>query len=586
MYMNNAALRGDEDEFEYDDEMLSEFKKCLNDPIYFIENYIQIISGQKLIYFKMREYQKKYIRLLHENSNVMCMWGRQSGKSVSSAAYIAWKIIFNPNVKVLLLADQQDKALEQLKRIKEMIEYVPLWMQMSVKKWAEKRISLSNKSEIRAAATHKKAASGYTVNFLYLDEFALVEDNISQDFMASVFPTVSSDPNAKIAITSTPRGKNNFYRMWSKNEKKRATGTFEPSDFITYKIRWNDVPGRDDVWRLGEIEKIGEIGFKQEYDCEFEGSLATLVHSDYLQHMKDIYMANPVNVLDEKKLRIFSWPIPKRVLEENNYEYLITVDPAMGTKQDYTVAIVWLIKSNTDIEQVAVYQSNDVPPHAFVSKILALCKMYHEPYVIVETMETAGGIIIGSLINQNDYYNVINMQKEGVGFRMTHEVKIKACTLLQVYCEKSILKLRDELTYGEVEMFGKRGNTYKAIGDNHDDLVMATLGMLNYVNSPYFYGNMDEISIYRKRSKLTTNGAETSDDPQIKEALSRMMEEDEVKGGGAYASGAFIIQGNSKTTFEDATRWKEESSMPNQRGNPMFNPHANGNAMWHYNGGY
>jgi len=202
MYMNNAALRGDEDEFEYDDEMLLEFKKCLNDPIYFIENYIQIISEQKLVYFKMREYQKKYIRLLHENSNVMCMWGRQSGKSVSSAAYIAWKIIFNPNVKVLLLADQQDKALEQLKRIKEMIEYVPLWMQMSVKKWAEKRITLSNKSEIRAAATHKKAASGYTVNFLYLDEFALVEDNISQDFMASVFPTVSSDPNAKIAITS------------------------------------------------------------------------------------------------------------------------------------------------------------------------------------------------------------------------------------------------------------------------------------------------------------------------------------------------------------------------------------------------
>jgi len=322
------------------------------------------------------------------------------------------------------------------------------------------------------------------------------------------------------------------------------------------------------------------------HNCEFEGSLATLVHSDYLQSMKDSYMMNPVNVLDEKKLRIFSWPIPKKVLDEYNYEYLITVDPAMGTKQDYTVAIVWLIKSNTDIEQVAVYQSNDVPPHAFVSKILALCKMYHQPYIIVETMETAGGIIIGSLVNENDYYNVINMQKEGIGFRMSHDVKIKACTLLQVYCEKSILKIRDELTYGEIEMFGKRGNTYKAIGDNHDDLVMATLGMLNYVNSPYFYGNMDEISIYRKRSKLITNGAETSDDPQIKEALSRMLEEDEVKGGGAYASGAFIIQGNSKTVFEDATRWKEESHMSNQRGNPMFNPHANGNSMWHYNSGY
>ena len=584
--MSNAALRGDFDEFEYTEEMIEELIKCKNDPVYFIENYVWVISAQKKVLLKLREYQKTYIGMIHENPNVMCMWGRQSGKSVSSAAYIAWKIIFNPNVKVLLLADQQDKALEQLKRIKEMIEGVPLWMQMGVKKWAEKRIIFSNNSEVRAAATHAKAASGYTVNFLYLDEFALVDDKIAHDFMMSVFPTVSSDPNAKIAITSTPRGKNNFYRMWEKNERKAKQGILSRDDFLTFKIRWNDVPGRDDEWRKGELEKLGEVGFKQEYDCAFEGSLATLVHSDFISAMKQKFMINPINIVDDKRMRIFSWPISKKEVDENNYEYLVTVDPAMGTGQDYTVAQVWLVRSNTDIEQVAIYQSNDVPPDSFVPKIMAICKMYHNPYVIIETMEPAGGIILSRLINDYDYYNVINMQKEGIGFRMTHEIKIKACTLLQVYCEKQLLTIRDEITYGEIEMFGKKNNTYKAIGDNHDDCVTSVLSMLYYINSPYFYGNMDDVSILRKPTIVKVDNMDETDDVLIKEALQRMMVKDESAGGGGYAAGAIIIPGaTNKVVFDDATRWKEEDEYgrgPNAR----FNPHSNGNMYWHNQSGY
>jgi hypothetical protein len=140
-------------------------------------------------------------------------------------------------------------------------------LQHGCKKWAEKRIIFGNKSEVRAAATHKKAASGFTVNLLYLDEFALVDDKIAKDFLTSVMPTVSSDSNAKIMITSTPRAKNEFYRLWDKNERKAKTGTIGPKDFLTYKIAWNEVPGRDDEWRVAEIERIGEIAFNQEYNC-------------------------------------------------------------------------------------------------------------------------------------------------------------------------------------------------------------------------------------------------------------------------------------------------------------------------------
>jgi hypothetical protein len=322
------------------------------------------------------------------------------------------------------------------------------------------------------------------------------------------------------------------------------------------------------------------------HNCEFEGSLATLVHASFVKGLKDKYMQEPLNVLDDKKLRIFSWPISKKTVEENNYEYLITVDPAMGTNQDYTVAQVWLVRSNTDVEQVAIYQSNDIPPPNFVSKILALCKMYHNPFVIIETMEPAGGIILGLLMHNSNYYNVINMQKDGIGFRMSHERKIKSCTLLQVYCEKQAIKIRDENTYAEIEMFGKKHNTYQAIGDNHDDCVMSVLSMLYYINSPYFYGNIDAVSIHKKPSTVKIDGMEETDDVLIKEALARMLEEDDVKGDGSeYTGGAFIIASSSKVSFEDAARWRNER-MPDQASNPMFNPNAGGNIFWHNQSGY
>lgn len=585
MYLNDPSIRGLEDEFEYDEEMIDELRKCKKSPIYFIENYIKIISESKLITFKLRQYQKDYINALHSNTRVLVMYPRQSGKSITTAAYIAWYVIFNENIKTLLLADQQDKAVEQLLRIKEMIQELPLWMQQGVKKWNEKRIMFSNKSEIRASATQKKAARGFTVNFMYLDEFAFVESHVAKEFMSSVFPTVASDPNAKIAITSTPKGLNFFWEMWMKSEKKREEGALKRDDFRTLTIPWNAVPGRDEAFKQAKIEELGsEVIFNQEYNCIFEGSVATLVDAIYIKEIERQYGQYPVQMLEDRKLRIFSWPVREASLKEYNWEYLITVDPAMGTKQDFTVAQVWLIKSNTDIEQVAIYQSNDVEPINFVGKILALCKMYHSPNVIVETMEPAGGVIIGSLMNENNYYNVINMQKEGFGVRLHHEAKIRACTLMQVYCEKLLLKIRDAATLKELSMFGKKGNTYKAIStDTHDDLIMSTLLMLHYVNSNYFYGNIDEESIYRKKSTILSTNVDKSD-PLIKEALDRMMVAD-IDSGNTYGNIPMILTGVNRK-FEDATRWKEPSSMANQKNNPMLNPHANGNAYWHMKNGY
>ena len=576
MYKNNFALRGAEEEFEYDQEMIDELLKCSDDPIYFIEKYIKIISKSKLVPFVLRNYQKNYILLLKNHTRIASMWPRQCGKSQTTAAFITWKIIFKDNVKVLLAADQLDKAVEQLKRIKEMIEFLPLWLQQGVKTWNTKRIILSNSSEVRAAATHPKSASGYTVNFLYLDEFALVEPNIARDFVASVFPTVSSDPDAQIAITSTPRGIGNpFHELWTAAERLIEKGDLRKDDFRLSTIKWNEVPDRDEAWKQGEIEKIGELKFKQEYECEFLGSSATLIDSTYIKELQRLYEKEPINILDNRRLRIFHTPLDSKTMKENNFEYLITVDPAMGTKQDYSAMHVWLLRSNIDIVHCATYHSNDVPPMELTAKILFLAKLYNEALVLVETNEPAGGIIVNSLLKDHEYYNLINMQKEGVGFRMHHEAKIKSCTYLQVYCEKLLLKLHDERFYQELSTYGRKGSTYKALGDGHDDLISAVLIMLFYVNSKYFYGNISETSIYKHRSFIENNGPASSMDELISKALNELVAEDYSSEG----SGPIIING-TRRKYDDAANWKQQP-VPSQKNNPMFNPHANGN-MFRY----
>lgn len=397
----------------------------------------------------------------------------------------------------MVLAHQKSMAVEILTRIKGMLQELPLWMQQPAIKWNEGSVGFSNGSRITCSATQTKSVRGNMVNLLYLDEFAFVEPHIANEFIASVFPTISSMETAKVIISSTPRGLNFFHQMWTDAISKEKSGTAGKKDFRTLKVTWEKHPKRDEEWKQNEINKIGKIRFAQEYSCEFLGSVATLIDSKYLTNLG--YKV-PVALLDNDRLRIYEYPVLAKQMTDKGFEYLITVDPAMGTMQDYSVCQVWLIESNTKIRQVAVYESNDVPPKKYVEKIYTLAKLYNDAAVIVETMEQAGGVIISDLHYEKNYPNLIHMNEKGLGFNMAHNRKIEACVYLQVYMEKGLIEIVDNRTITQMSMFGKKGNTYKALADGNDDLITPILAMLFYVNSPYFYGNIDEEPIYKKKT--------------------------------------------------------------------------------------
>ena len=270
MYLKNASLRGlDDPDIEYEEWQIEELKKCAKDPIYFILKYIKIIDGDNgLITYQPRDYAIKFLKSLHNNNYSLIKYPRQSGKSITVAAYITWFAIFNEYKNTMILAHKKSMAIEQLGRIKAIIQELPLWMQQAVLKWNESTLEFANGSKIKCEATSPNAVRGMTINFLYLDEFAFVEPHIANEFIASVFPTISSMKTAKVVITSTPNGLNIFWKMWTDAVNKIKSGVpLEYKDWRTLEIEWNEVPGRDDEWRRKEIEKIGEVRFAQEYKC-------------------------------------------------------------------------------------------------------------------------------------------------------------------------------------------------------------------------------------------------------------------------------------------------------------------------------
>jgi len=280
MYLSNPDLRGISDgDIEYEDWQIKELAKCKRDPLHFILTYIKVVDGDKgLIPFQPREYSIEFIKNIHSNNYTLVKFPRQSGKSITVAAYLVWYIIFNKKKNAVILAHQKSMATEQLSRIKAMIQEIPLWMQQPVLKWNESSIAFANDSKIVSSATQQKSVRGFTVNFLYLDEFAFVEPHIANGFISSVFPTISSMESAKVVVTSTPNGLNHFHKMWSEAKTLlKAKKLLEPKDWRTLEIPWDAVPGRNEAWKKNEINKIGEVRFKQEYECISYDEIITII---------------------------------------------------------------------------------------------------------------------------------------------------------------------------------------------------------------------------------------------------------------------------------------------------------------------
>ena len=488
VYLGNPNLKRANTAHEFTEEQVIEFLKCKEDPVYFARNYIQIVSlDEGLVPFNMYPFQEKLIRNFHNERFNICKMPRQTGKSTTCVSYLLHYAVFNDNVNIAILANKASTARDLLGRLQLAYENLPSWMQPGIISWNKGSLELENGSKISSNSTSSSAVRGGSYNVIFLDEFAFIPNHIADDFFASVYPTITSGQSTKVIIVSTPRGMNHFYRMWHNAEKGQ-------SEYVPTEVHWSEVPGRDAEWREQTIANTSEQQFKIEFECEFLGSVNTLISAAKL---KNLVFEDPIN--RNAGLDIYEEPV-------KDHNYIVTVDVARGLGNDYSAFIVF-DTTEFPYKVVAKYRNNEIKPMLFPNIIHNIAIGYNQAFVLIEVNDI--GDQVASIMQYDlEYDNLLmatmrgrNGQIVGQGFsgkktqlgvRMTAAVKKLGCSNLKTLLEDDKLLTCDYEIISELTTFSQKGNSFEAEEGSNDDLAMCLVIFSWLVCQDYFKEMSDQ----------------------------------------------------------------------------------------------
>ena len=481
-YLGNPNLKKVNTPEEFTKEQIIEYQKCSENPVYFMEEYIKVVSlDDGLVPFKMYPFQQHIVNTIHDNRFTICKLPRQSGKSTTTISYLLHYALFNPNSNIAILANKSSTARDILGRLQLAYENLPKWLQQGVINWNKGNIELENKSAIVAAATSSSAIRGGSYNIIFLDEFAFVPANIAEMFFSAVYPTISSGQKTKMIIVSTPYGMNQFYKLWKDAEEGR-------NDYVPIEVHWSEVPGRDEAWKEATIRNTSAEQFQQEFECEFLGSVNTLISPAKIKNMAFTTPKTSSGGLD-----VYEDPIKDKT-------YVITVDVARGVLKDYSAFVV-LDVSQMPYRVVAKYKNNDIKPLVFPSIIDRVGKAYNKAHVLVETNDL-GQQIAEALNFELEYDNLLmttnrgragqilgamfSGRGSGFGVKMTKQIKKIGCANIKTLIESDKVQIQDFNIIEEMSTFVRRGQSWQADEGNNDDLMMCLVIFGWLSNQPFF----------------------------------------------------------------------------------------------------
>ena len=483
IYLGNPNLKKANTTVEFSTDQIQEFIKCKQDPIYFAKNYIKIVSlDEGLVPFKMYDFQEKLIKNFHESRFNICKMPRQTGKSTTAVSYLLHYIVFNDSVNVGILANKAATARELLGRLQTAYENLPKWMQQGILSWNKGSMELENGSKILAASTSASAVRGMSFNIIFLDEFAFVPNHIAEAFFSSVYPTITSGKSTKVIMVSTPCGMNHFYRYWHDAQRGK-------NEYTATEVHWSEVPGRDAKWKEQTIKNTSEQQFKVEFECEFLGSVDTLIS---VVKLRNLVFEDPIQT-NGKGLLIYENPIKE-------HDYIMTVDTARGIDGDYSCFIVFDITTFPH-RTVARYKNNEIKPMLFPNIIMDVANAYNQAYVLIEINDI--GEQVASIMNYDlEYENLLmcamrgrNGQQVGSGFsgsrtqmgvRMTAAVKKLGCSNLKTLMEDDKIETHDYDIIAELTTFVQKKQSWEAEDGCHDDLAMCLVIFAWLVAQDYF----------------------------------------------------------------------------------------------------
>lgn len=505
-YKGSNLLKKSGTPVEWTPERMQEWLKCSQDPIYFCKTYMQIINvDEGLQPFDMYPYQEEIVRSMYENRYTIVATARQAGKTTAVVGYILWYVLFHRDKTIALLANRGETAREILTRVRNSYTHLPGWMQHGQEAWNKGSLELENGSRVIASATSDSSIRGYSINFLFIDEAAHIEN--WDEFFTSVFPTISSGQTTKICLVSTPLGLNHFYKIW-KETGIQEDGTIKAdekrNDYNPIKVTWDQVPGRDEKWFRTTMEGLGndQEKFDQEFNVEFMGSSGTLIAGRVLKTLTHM-----VPQTSHEGLNVYYRPAPGRM-------YCLVADSSQGKGLDYSAFHIIDI-TEMPYNQVCTFRNNLVPPVEYAEIVRRMATMYNKAAVLGEINEAGLGNQMLDCLFELEYENILYVEDAGRagkrvtyatakahrGCRMTMPVKQTGCSILKLLVEQYQLIINDFHTIEEMARFSKKGNSYQAEAGSHDDLMMALVLFAWLTDQAYFHSLTDTNVVEKLRER-------------------------------------------------------------------------------------
>lgn len=321
------------------------------------------------------------------------------------------------------------------------------------------------------------------------DEFAHLAPNLAEEFISSVFPTLSSSQESKLVLVSTPKGFNTFAKIWKEAEEGI-------NGFVPVTGTWDENPTRNQKWADEQLAILGEVKYAQEIETSFVGSSYSLVSGH-----KIAALATSRPVHEQDRMKFYEQPI-------KGHSYVMTVDTSRGQHLDYSAFVVFDI-STIPYKVVATFKDNTISPESYPYMIYTIAKQYNDAHVLIEVNDL-GEMIASNLFYEYEYENtyftykdVINEGRGFPGVRTTKKVKSIGCSTLKSLIEQDQLIINSHDILAEMGVFVQKGASYAAEDEEINDDLMTCLWLFAWLTKQALFMELTDTNIRAILSKKT-----------------------------------------------------------------------------------
>jgi len=311
-------------------------------------------------------------------------------------------------------------------------------------------------------------------NCLLIDECAHIDRFKEDEFVKSIMPVISSSSQTKIFMISTPNGTaNHFYKIYSGAERKE-------NGWYPEKIDWQEIPGRDEAWKLRAIADLGSIeAFEQEYNNRFIETGETAIDKEIISEFR--HSARTADVLNTNEYKVWESPNPDNI-------YVIGGDVSDGVGGAASTLQGLNITDLTNIKQAFTYSNRFIDTSHFAKETFDIAKQWGKPPILMER-NSMGGEVINFLTGRPynyermvSYNSSQQIDYEKGGIYSSTNVKYEGISNMRYWMNSlRALNIFDIATIQELETFVKypNGTWHKQPGAGlYDDRVMALVWAL------------------------------------------------------------------------------------------------------------